>query len=143
MDDFPKRILVYTDGSEDAALAAPVVVSLANQTGSELHMVHVWHTAAPFASPSWFKSDAQRRLVEGVERIQDAGGTVTQTHIRKGHTAAEVVRLAEEISADLIVVGTALGRGRMERWIMRGIADDIVHHAHCPVLVMRSKEPKG
>lgn len=113
MNDFPKRILLYTDGSEDAALAAPVVVSLANKAGSELHVVHVWHTAAPFSPPTWFKDDAQRRLDE------------------------EVVNLSDEIDADLIVVGVVMGLGPAEQKILEGLSDDIVHHARCPVLVMR------
>jgi len=60
-----------------------VVVSLAEKSGAELHLVHVWHTAAPFAPPSWFRDDAQRRLDEEVQHIQNAGGTVTETHLRK------------------------------------------------------------
>lgn len=137
MSDFPKRVLLYTDGSEDAALAAPVVVSLTNRVGSELHVVHVWHTSAPFAPPSWFKDDSQRRLNEEVERIEETGGTVTETHLRKGHTAQEVVNLSDEIEADLIVVGVVMGLGAAERKILEGLSDEIVHNAHCPVLVMR------
>ncbi len=137
MDGFPKKILLYTDGSEDAALAAPVAVSLTNRAGSELHIVHVWHTSAPFAPPSWFKDDAQRRLDEEVERVEEAGGNVTETYLRKGHTAQEVVNLSDEIEADLIVVGVVMGVGPAERKILEGLSDEIVHNAHCPVLVMR------
>lgn len=137
MNDFPKKILLYTDGSEDAALAAPVVVSLANKADSELHVVHVWHTSAPFAPPAWFKDDAQRRLNEEIAHVEKAGGTVTQAHLRKGHTAEEVVNLSDEIDADLIVVGVVMGLGPAEHKILEGLSDDIVHHARCPVLVMR------
>src|SRR5215208_7101805 len=41
MTDFPTRILLATDGSEEAALAACTAVNLANETGSELHVVYV------------------------------------------------------------------------------------------------------
>jgi nucleotide-binding universal stress UspA family protein len=41
MTDFPTRILLATDGSEDAAFAARTAVNLANKTGSELHVVYV------------------------------------------------------------------------------------------------------
>lgn len=143
MNDFPTKILLYTDGSEDAALAAPIVVSLANKANSELHVVHIWHTSAPFAPPSWFKDDAQRRLDEEIRHIEEIGGTVTQAHLRKGHTAEEVVNLSDEIDADLIVVGVVMGVGPAERRILEGLSDDIVHHARCPVLVMRppDREP--
>ena len=140
MSDFPKRVLLYTDGSEDAALAAPVVVSLTNKADSELHIVHVWHTSAAFAPPSWFKDDAQRRLDEEVKHIEQAGGTITEAHLRKGHTAQEVVNLSDEIDADLIIVGVVLGVGPAERRILEGLSDEIVHNAHCPVLVMRPED---
>jgi len=142
MSDFPEKILLYTDGSEDAALAAPIVVSLATKADSELHIVHVWHTAAPFAPPFWFRDDAQRRLDEETGHIEKAGGTVTQTHLRKGHTAQEVVNLSDEIRADLIIVGVVMGVGSAEQRILEGLSDEIVHNAHCPVLVMRPPDKR-
>jgi nucleotide-binding universal stress UspA family protein len=58
MSEFPAKILLATDGSEDAALAARAAISLARDTGSELHVVHVGpahvyppHTAGP--TPLW------------------------------------------------------------------------------------------
>lgn len=125
MNDSPEKILLYTDGSEDAALAAPVVVSLTNKAGSELHVAHIWHTAVPpFALPSWFK-----RLDEEIAHAEKARGAVTQAHLRKRHTAEEVINPSDEIDADLIVVGAVMGLGSAERKILEGPFDDIVHHA--------------
>ena len=41
MSTFPAKILVATDGSEDAVLAVQAAVDLSNETGAELHVVHV------------------------------------------------------------------------------------------------------
>ena len=43
MDGFPTKILLATDGSEDADLAARAAIDLSEKGGSELHVVHVWH----------------------------------------------------------------------------------------------------
>jgi len=59
---------------------------------------------------------------------------------QKGHTAEEVVNLSDELEADLIVVGIVMGVGAAERKILEGLSDDIVHHAQCPVMVMRTRE---
>lgn len=135
MNDSPEKILLYTDGSEDAALDAPVMVSLANKAGSELHVAHIWHTAVPFAPPSWFK-----RLDEEIAHAEKARGAVTQAHLRKRHTAEEVINPSDEIDADLIVAGAVMGLDSAERKILEGLFDDIVHHARSPAL-MTSQRP--
>ncbi|AHY48029.1 Universal stress protein family [Rubrobacter radiotolerans] len=53
-----------------------------------------------------------------------------------GRPDAEVVALAEEIGAGLIVLGSR-GLGGMKRVLMGSVSDSVVRHAHCPVLVVR------
>jgi len=48
----------------------------------------------------------------------------------------EVVSLAEEIGAGLVVLGSR-GRGGIRRALMGSVSDSVVHHSHCPVLVVR------
>ena len=71
-----------------------------------------------------------------MERIKAAGGTVAQTHLRVGAAAKEIVELAEEIGAGLIVVGSR-GRGGIRRALMGSVSDSVLRHAHCPVLITR------
>ena len=53
MNRFPNKILLATDGSEDATLAARAAIELSNRTASELHVVHVWHDVpTPTSTPS-------------------------------------------------------------------------------------------
>jgi nucleotide-binding universal stress UspA family protein len=111
---FPTKILVTTDGSEEAALAASTAADIAGRTGSELHVVHVGKVA-PVYHPERhgyltrydkLQEEAQRLLDEQVEQIRAAGGTVAQAHLRMGLPDKEIVVLSEEMGAGLIVAGS-------------------------------------
>src|SRR5215204_856447 len=113
MSIFPTKILLATDGSEEAELAALRAVDLADATDSELHVVHVG------VVPIFLKSypgtlGYERRLYEQIEemsrellrkqtwRVKVAGGTAAGAHLRMGEVALEIVALAEELGVDLI-----------------------------------------
>lgn len=143
MSMFPTKILLATDGSRDAELAATTAVGLANGTGSELHLVHVGPVVpARFEStdvePARLQREARDILDEQLGKVEGLGGTVAQSHLRMGGAAEEVLSLADEVGAGLIVSGSR-GRGRMKRLVMGSISDTVVRHAHCPVLVVRGK----
>jgi nucleotide-binding universal stress UspA family protein len=76
------------------------------------------------------------RLDAEVEKIRSAGGAVAEAHLRVGAAAAEIVDLAEDIGAGLIVMGSR-GLGGIRRALMGSVSDSVVRHAHCPVLVVR------
>jgi nucleotide-binding universal stress UspA family protein len=150
MSTFPTRILLATDGSKEAELAALRAVDLTDATHSELHVVHVG------VVPSFLKSypgtlGYERRLYEQIEeesrellrklswRVKAAGGTVAGSHLRMGQVALEIVALAEELQADLIVMGSR-GLGGVRRALMGSVSDSVVRHAHCPVLVVRPEK---
>jgi nucleotide-binding universal stress UspA family protein len=174
MSIFPTTILLATDGSGEARLAARTALDLAQKTGSELHVVHVVDAASsvallyPEASepkraksvallypeatdtegekrgpPAW-KEDLEQHLQQGgrefldgeVERVRSAGGTVAQTHLRMGEAAREIVLLAEELGAGLIVMGSR-GHGGIRRALMGSVSESVVRHAHCPVTIVR------
>lgn len=106
-------VLLATDGSDDAALAARLAVDLCAKTGAELDVVHVWQRAKwLLSSPGTVlrsdlpKESAARLLKEQVERIRTAGGKVEGSHLRMGHPAHEIAILGGELNADLVVVGT-------------------------------------
>ena len=153
MSTFPTRILLATDGSEEADLAASRAVDLADATDSELHVVHVG------VVPIFLKSypgtlGYEGKLYEQIEevsrellrkeswRVKAAGGTVAGTHLRMGTVDLEIVALAEELGVDLIVMGCRGHRG-IRRAIEGSISDAVIHHAPCPVLVVRSGETNG
>jgi nucleotide-binding universal stress UspA family protein len=155
MSIFPTKILLATDGSEDAKLAARTAVDLAQTTGSQLHVVYVggegfyetplveFATLEPTSIAREYSdlmSNIERTerelLDEEVEKVLAAGGTVAQAHLRMGEAAPEIVALGEEIGAGLIVIGSR-GRGGMRGALMGSVSDSVMRHAHCPVLVVR------
>jgi nucleotide-binding universal stress UspA family protein len=156
MSIFPTKILLATDGSEEATWAAQTAIDLANKTGSELHLVYA--DTLPYSPALYegyqegvdvgalqYESEelmriGQGRLDEQVRKIKAAGGSVAQAHYRVGRPDAEITALAEEMGAGLIVVGSR-GLGGIRRTMLGSVSDSVVRHAHCPVLVVREEEP--
>ena len=149
MSTFPTKILLGTDGSDEAALAARTAIDLAVKTASELHVVYVepW---PPIIDPR-----ADKRVTEAITEkkmkrakrfvdaqageVEAAGGTVAQAYVRKGGAAEQIVALAEEIDAGLIVVGSR-GWARLSRALIGSVSEAVVQYAHCPVLVVRGEK---
>lgn len=144
---FPGRVLLATDGSEDASVAARAAVDLAVGGGAELHVVHVFHPAAPaeFAgvalgprSPAVSEGDGRRLLEEQAALIEGNGGRVAGTHLRLGSPVDGILRTAEEVGAGLVVIG-GRGLGGVGRLLLGSVSEGVVYHARCPVLVVREE----
>ena len=155
MSIFPTKILLATDGSREAQLAATTAADLAKSTGSELHVLYVEEAANPYVDvvelagdepvpqrldaelKRQFERQAREVLDAEAERVRAAGGTVVmQAHHSMGKADHEVITLAEEIGAGLIVLGSR-GWGGIRRALMGSVSDSVVRHSHCPVLVVR------
>ena len=156
MSIFPSKVLLATDGSREAELAARTAADLSQKTGSELHVVHafgivpvgppVYPEATDLQSVDYETQTEERQRISEqrarevleaeVEKIRSAGGTVAQEHLIEGWVAPAIVTLAEEIGAGLIVMGSR-GLGGIRRALMGSVSDSVVRHAHCPVLVVR------
>jgi nucleotide-binding universal stress UspA family protein len=157
MSIFPTKVVLAIDGSEEASRAAEAAVELCEKTGSELHVVHVGEdfyltavTDLDMVAQTWvaqeyaesetnFEQIAREVLDAEVEKVEAAGGTVAQAHLRVGRAEAEIVDLAEEIEAGLVVLGSR-GLGGVKRALMGSVSYSVVRHAHCPVLVVRRQD---
>jgi nucleotide-binding universal stress UspA family protein len=151
MSIFPTKILLAADGSEEATLAARTATDIAEKTGSELHVVLVGLSVSyvgmgpveiadiPAPSQEELTEEAQRLLDTQSKQIEAAGGIVTQAHLRVGRPDEEIVALAEELGAGLIVIGSR-GLGGIRRALMGSVSDSVVRHALCPVLVVRKEK---
>jgi nucleotide-binding universal stress UspA family protein len=144
------RIVVPTDFSECAEGAWALARRMAAAFGSELVLVHVLvdaplyaegpfntgHTRDVFAAArTW----GERALTERVEAAR-AAGLHARSEVRTGRPHAEIVALATDARADLIVIGTH-GREGLNRALLGSVADRVVHLAPCPVLTVR--DPSG
>ena len=151
MSIFPTKILLATDGSKEAKLAFASAAELSEKTDSELHVVYVGHLPlVSYESPGATtldpdllgrmqedaKQEARTKLDEQVQRVGKTAGEVAEMHARVGRPDAEIVGLADELGAGLIVLGSR-GLGPLRRALMGSVSDSVVRHAHCPVLVVR------
>ena len=144
-----------TDGSEEAELAAGTAADLARSTASELHTVIIFQEAA-YVHPYYearlpkvaeqlrqqAREEIQKVLDEQMRGIQESGVEVTEAHLRAGQPDGEIVTLAEELGAGLIVMGSR-GLGGVRRALMGSVADSVVRHAHCPVMVVRHGQKRS
>ena len=152
---FPTKILLGMDGSEEARGAARLAMTLAENLDSELHLVHVEPVPSIYAYPEVVahNPDILVEVDETAERasreklaaeVEAVGGMdkVAGAHVATGRPEAEIVRVAEEIGAGLVIVGSR-GLGPIRRAVMGGVSDSVVRHAHCPVLVVRGTHREG
>src|SRR5687768_4418192 len=125
-------------------------VALAHSTGARLHVVAVGRTLPRQGVYELYteteegrealRREAQEVLDDQVRKIEEAGGTVAIAHVKMGERRDEaIVHLAEEIGADMIVIGSR-GFGGLNRALLGNVADSVVRHAHCPVLVVRPQQ---
>ena len=130
MSIFPTKILLATDGSEDANLALRAAVDIAEKTGSELHVVHV---GTPLYLPRYYEGidmegyieeeekelerRAQKLLDDQVRKIKATGGSVAGAHLTTGRADEEIVALADELGVGLIAMGSR-GLGGVRRALM-------------------------
>ncbi len=139
------KIVVGTDGSETAAEAVALAVQLARENNSALHLVVGISTPTAVAVPAGGASvsdpsggaqlrNAARRMLEGV--AEGVEGLEVEIHIETGDPADVIVRIADEVGADLIVVGSKGMRGT--RRILGSVPNSVAHKAGCHVLVAKT-----
>src|SRR3712207_860131 len=118
MSPLPEKILLATDGSEDAKLAARAAADLSYKTGAGLHVIHAWqYVPHPVLDSEHYKEEAGRLLKEQTELIAEAGATVTEAHLTMAPPVDAILDLGEEIGADLIVLGSR-GHGPIGRLLV-------------------------
>jgi nucleotide-binding universal stress UspA family protein len=147
MSIFPTKILLATDGSEEAQLAATTAADLAEKTNSELHVLTVGPDYPLYELPEHpadfqdvlreNRRESKEMLEQQAKRIEQSGGTIKETYLREGRAEEEIVEVAEELGAGLIVMGSR-GQGRLRRALMGSVSDAVVRHAHCPVTIVRA-----
>jgi nucleotide-binding universal stress UspA family protein len=118
----PRRIIVGYDGSEAATRALDAAADLVGY-GSTLAVVSVRRAGAP------------ERVTVELAREHLLRRNVTARYLEpSGEAAAEIVKAAKVVGADLVVVGR---RGALRRAMLGSVSDAVIRRAHCDVLVVR------
>ncbi len=144
-----ETILVPTDFSDDAGKALEVATDIAKDFGSRIVLLHAYHIDLPFTSPgfggpvilpSGFYVDFQNNAIAQVEALAKSasgeGVEVSGIAIERPAWLA-ILDHAEEISADLIVIGTR-GLTGLKHVAFGSTAERVVRSTKCPVLTVKS-----
>lgn len=144
-----KRILVPTDFSESARTALNYGISFAREYEAELVLLHVVETLAvgyasdlfpvPMAEVFQEISGYARAELEklGVEAREK--GVAVRELLVQGKPSAEILRVAREETADMIVLGTH-GKGMIDKALFGSTTERVVRQAPCPVLTCHERE---
>ncbi|MDX6632205.1 MAG: hypothetical protein QOG09_1376 [Solirubrobacterales bacterium] len=144
------RIVVGTDGSETATEAVRQATELAKLTNARLDIVSAFEpvpqtrltedaTEVPgdvqyAVGP---RQDVNVTLETAAGLVRSAGLEEVQTHAREGDPADAILDVAEEIKADVIVVGNK-GMTGAKRFLLGSVPNKVSHHAPCGVLIVRT-----
>jgi nucleotide-binding universal stress UspA family protein len=139
---FDKILLAY-DGSDGAKLALEKIAEMAKAAAAEFHLLAVGRIPEYAETVSEveeareqaraFYSKVMDEAVAGLERR----GMSATAHVDYGKPGDVILRIAEELAVDLIVLGTN-PHSALRRRVLGATVDKVVDHAHCSVLVVRS-----
>ena len=142
-------IVVGTDGSQTAREAVLQAVALAQRLGARLEIVSAYEPVSSArlreeaqqvpSDLQWMvnpREDVDATLREASEEAE-AAGVESDIYARQGDPADAILDVAEERSADLIVVGNK-GMTGAKRFLLGSVPNKISHHAPCSVLIIRT-----
>ncbi|WDD92228.1 universal stress protein [Burkholderia sp. FERM BP-3421] len=146
-----KKIMVALDGSEVAQRGLREAIRLAVATGGRLDAVYIVDRSALFSYASHFDPDALlaasrdegvRVLGEAERAMREAGvageGLLLETDLLDEEIAERIARGAQELDADLVVLGTH-GRRGVKRAVLGSVAERFLRVSACPVLMVRGE----
>jgi nucleotide-binding universal stress UspA family protein len=146
-----KNILVPVDFSQCSFDAVRASADVSSRYGAEVCLVHVYEPINyalpgnyPFYMPGQLEgilAECEKRLADAKKEAEAAGIARVQTQQLQGSPATEIVEFAKKHGFDLIVIGTH-GRTGLQRALIGSVAEKVVRHAHCPVLVARTLQPQ-
>jgi len=142
-------IVVGTYGSSTAKGAVAYAANIARETGATLHLVHAVPNATAGAAMAaeamaagvvaqMAGEDRQRvRDLLDIERVELTGqGLKVESHAVDGPAADAIVKVAEAVDADMVVVGSKGMQGA--RRILGSVPNSVAHHAPCTVTIVKT-----
>ncbi|OIO77919.1 MAG: hypothetical protein AUJ86_07190, partial [Hydrogenophilaceae bacterium CG1_02_62_390] len=126
-----KRILLATDGSPHSEAAAGVVGHLAKWGGLPVTVVSVVTSSHSLAR----RQEAEQAVSANVEKLRGLG-VEAEGKVVEGRPDEAIVKVAEDVGADLIVMGS-LGRTGLIKVLLGSVTERVIGQAVCPVLVVK------
>ncbi len=139
-----RRILCPTDFSDFSERALEQAIALADPRETRITLLHVVPpfippaAAMPFPVGPTLDARARRTALEALRRFGEparAAGIDTELEVREGSIAGQVVKLAETLPADLVVMGTH-GLTGFDRLMLGSVTEKVLHRVACPVLTV-------
>jgi nucleotide-binding universal stress UspA family protein len=145
-----KPVMLATDGSPTAEKATGAAIELAKLLDTELIVATVWdipYTAVGLAPGpivggelSQLSEDEARKVtVETAARAEEAGVEARMVILRGTPTVQEICAAAAKVDPRFLVIGSH-GWGAVKRALFGSVSTGVLHHAPCPVLVVRGEE---
>ncbi len=143
-----KTVLVATDFSSHSEAAVRAAINLVKAFGATLHLVHAFDTPIPIFTPyevvvpdgflEQARESATRSLNASRDKIQ-AEKVDVKAHLTEGPAAPAIARAAEELGADLIVMGTR-GNTGLKHVVLGSVAERTIRMAPCSVLTVKTQD---
>lgn len=138
-----QQIVVPTDGSVAAQTAVDHAISIATVTGAAINAIYVIDERVTMAATEATRPELTETLrqegeaaVGTVETEATKNDLTVSTHLKSGTPAKEIIDFADEVDADLIVMGNS-GRTAREKLIQMGsVSERVADNAPIPVLVV-------
>lgn len=142
-----RKVMVPLDGTTFAEHALPLALSIARHSGAELHLVAVAppltaaYTEGVFVSTADMETEAIERLSSYLADVRQRldGDFLVTSAVLEGDIATCLCAHAASRDVELVVMATH-GRGPLARFWLGSVADDLVRHAHLPILLVRPEE---
>lgn len=137
------KILLATDGSENAGRAAENAGRLARELSSHLIVVYISSSPpsqsrmakANFNIHSILEEDAGTAIKSSLEYFEELGLEYT-LRVAIGDPAAEIIETSEKEKADLLIIGSR-GLGALRGAVIGSVSQKVAHHVKCPVMIVK------
>jgi universal stress protein A len=145
-----KNILLPTDFSRLSISVSDYAVDLAEQNSAKLHILHVLEKKPPILTIrsldlseekiiKTIEQDAKSNLDKIVEKVKKNKNIEIEAAIRKGIDYEEIIKYAEKLKIDLIVIATH-GRTGILHTLLGSVAEKVIRYSKTPVFVCKPKK---
>jgi nucleotide-binding universal stress UspA family protein len=142
-------IVVGTDGSERAAIAVQHALSLAKLCDARLHVVHVTRPVSTLGAEQFdpglvtavaFEAahDERERIRGEIAAQAEERGVPAEVHVVEGHPPEMLVKSAESVGADVLVLGNR-GMTGLRRLVLGSVPNKVSHHCPCSLLIVNTE----